>query len=75
SGVATPNTRSHLLADEIIHQSSTDAFSLRDMDSHLDPELAQLSEREVLECELIRRLISSYFDIVRQTTQDQVPKV
>jgi dynamin 1-like protein len=75
SGVATPNTRSsHLLADEIIHQSSTDAFSLRDMDSHLDPELAQLSEREVLECELIRRLISSYFDIVRQTTQDQVPK-
>jgi len=33
-----------------------------------------LTEREVLETELIRRLISSYFNIVRETIADQVPK-
>jgi dynamin 1-like protein len=35
---------------------------------------SQLSEREQLECELIRRLIASYFSIVRETIRDQVPK-
>ncbi|KAH7372325.1 Dynamin central region-domain-containing protein [Pyrenochaeta sp. MPI-SDFR-AT-0127] len=40
-----------------------------------DPESAPaLTEREALETELIRRLISSYFNIVRETTADQVPK-
>ncbi|KAH3665786.1 hypothetical protein OGAPHI_003974 [Ogataea philodendri] len=34
----------------------------------------ELSEREQLECELIRRLIISYFSIVREMIQDQVPK-
>ncbi|KAK9451419.1 Dynamin central region-domain-containing protein [Limtongia smithiae] len=38
------------------------------MDEH------SLTEREQLETELIRRLISSYFGIVRETIQDQVPK-
>ncbi|KAH8689212.1 Dynamin central region-domain-containing protein [Talaromyces proteolyticus] len=33
-----------------------------------------LTEREVMETELIRRLISSYFNIVRETIADQVPK-
>ncbi|KAF8467722.1 Dynamin central region-domain-containing protein [Kalaharituber pfeilii] len=33
-----------------------------------------LTEREQMETELIRRLISSYFNIVRETIQDQVPK-
>jgi dynamin 1-like protein len=33
-----------------------------------------LTEREALETELIRRLISSYFNIVRETVADQVPK-
>lgn len=33
-----------------------------------------LSERELLESELIRRLIISYFGIVRESIQDQVPK-
>jgi dynamin 1-like protein len=33
-----------------------------------------LTEREALETELIRRLISSYFNIVRETIADQVPK-
>lgn len=39
---------------------------------HLNEE--QLSEREQMECELIRRLIASYFSIVRETIRDQVPK-
>lgn len=34
----------------------------------------KLSDQELLECELIRRLIVSYFQIVRESIQDQVPK-
>ncbi|KEF57308.1 dynamin GTPase [Exophiala aquamarina CBS 119918] len=33
-----------------------------------------LTDREALETELIRRLISNYFNIVRETIADQVPK-
>ncbi|CCC66678.1 hypothetical protein NCAS_0A01180 [Naumovozyma castellii] len=33
-----------------------------------------LSEREQLECELIRRLIISYFGIIREMIEDQIPK-
>src|ERR1700761_185157 len=33
-----------------------------------------LTDREALETDLIRRLISSYFNIVRETIADQVPK-
>lgn len=40
----------------------------------VDDDLSDLSEREQLECELIRRLIVSYFGIVREIIQDQVPK-
>ncbi|KAI9838699.1 MAG: hypothetical protein M1819_005013 [Sarea resinae] len=39
-----------------------------------DPTAPALTEREALETELIRRLISSYFNIVRETIADQVPK-
>lgn len=39
-----------------------------------EDEILELSEREQLECELIRRLIVSYFGIVREIIQDQVPK-
>ncbi|KAG0642648.1 dynamin protein-like protein dnm1 [Tuber brumale] len=38
------------------------------------PDEPALTEREQMETELIRRLISSYFNIVRETIQDQVPK-
>lgn len=34
----------------------------------------KLTEQALLECELIRRLIMSYFQIVRESIQDQVPK-
>ncbi|KAF8251448.1 dynamin-2 [Wilcoxina mikolae CBS 423.85] len=40
----------------------------------MNPEEAALTDREQLETELIRRLISSYFNIVRETIADQVPK-
>ncbi|RMY12740.1 hypothetical protein D0868_02410 [Hortaea werneckii] len=39
-----------------------------------DPSGPALTEREALETELIRRLISNYFNIVRETIADQVPK-
>jgi len=39
-----------------------------------DPAGPALTEREALETELIRRLISNYFNIVRETIADQVPK-
>jgi dynamin 1-like protein len=42
---------------------------------HAEDSLAELSEREQLECELIRKLIVSYFGIVREMIQDQVPKL
>ncbi|KAL8730605.1 MAG: hypothetical protein Q9166_003918 [cf. Caloplaca sp. 2 TL-2023] len=60
--------------------NSQDDYSSRDYDydsqfppgpTNQDPEL---TEREALETELIRRLISSYFNIVRETIADQVPK-
>lgn len=38
------------------------------------PQVPDLTEREALETELIRRLISSYFNIVREMIGDQVPK-
>lgn len=40
-----------------------------------EDDISELSEREQLECELIRRLIVSYFGIVREIIQDQVPKL
>lgn len=39
-----------------------------------DPTGPAFTERENLETELIRRLISSYFNIVRESIADQVPK-
>lgn len=53
--------------------NSLDSMS-HELEEALDPEMENLSDREQLECELIRRLISSYFNIVRETIQDQVPK-
>ncbi|GMM29351.1 dynamin-related GTPase [Martiniozyma asiatica (nom. inval.)] len=61
-------------------ESSTLQFHLPGEDAiekhlgHLTINEEQLSEREQLECELIRRLIASYFSIARETIRDQVPK-
>lgn len=40
----------------------------------LEQESADLSQKERLECDLLLKLITSYFDIVRETVSDQVPK-
>lgn len=52
---------------------SVDAVNDDPVDTLTD-DLSDLNEREQLECELIRRLIVSYFGIVREIIQDQVPK-
>lgn len=49
----------------------TDPFFSSQPHENAEP---SLSDREMLETELIRRLISSYFNIVRETIADQVPK-
>lgn len=48
-------------------------LSLKDID--VESEGVQLGEKQQLECELIRRLIISYFSIIREMIQDQVPKL
>ncbi|EGV64050.1 Dynamin- GTPase protein [Yamadazyma tenuis] len=40
----------------------------------IDEGINELNEKEQLECELIRRLIISYFGIIREIIKDQVPK-
>jgi dynamin 1-like protein len=47
------------------------AYEMNADDSFEEPEL---SEREQVEVELIKRLIISYFGIIREMIQDQVPK-
>ena len=54
------------------------AFEMKSLDRYLDAgsieDEPKLSEREKLETELISSLITSYFNIVRQSIQDLVPK-
>lgn len=54
------------------------AFDMKSLGKHIEAvpsdATASLSVREEMECNLIRSLIASYFDIVRQTIQDIVPK-
>ncbi|SGZ53401.1 CIC11C00000002071 [Sungouiella intermedia] len=60
------------------YSSNANGHSNDDFIGHQEPDvddnISDLSEREQLECELIRRLIVSYFGIVREIIQDQVPK-
>ncbi|KAF4538339.1 Dnm1 protein [Lasiodiplodia theobromae] len=61
---------------EVSQEEPEVAIPRNDYDSPFpgEPEPPALTEREALETELIRRLISSYFNIVRETIADQVPK-
>lgn len=62
-------------AEHLKHLSLGDTSYLSQSESfETDPLINDLTEREQLECELIRRLIVSYFGIVREMIQDQVPK-
>ncbi len=49
-------------------------YSVRMLTSQEDNVEPALTEREAMETELIRALISSYFNIVRESIADQVPK-
>ncbi|KAK5628174.1 hypothetical protein RRF57_003889 [Xylaria bambusicola] len=56
----------------LIHSSPYSARSnLQVQGDNVEP---ALTEREAMETELIRALISSYFNIVRESIADQVPK-
>jgi dynamin 1-like protein len=59
-------------------EGSSAAYDMKSLEKHLEatPSFATpaLSEREMLETNLIRSLIASYFSIVRQSIQDLVPK-
>lgn len=62
----------HTLMDIKSMQLADDSKQdLIDFDEDIEP---PLTEREELECELIRRLIISYFNLVREMIQDQIPK-
>lgn len=56
------------------HPSETENGHVQHLEHGEEDNLNELNEREQLECELIRRLIVSYFGIVREIVQDQVPK-
>ncbi|KAK6455859.1 Dynamin central region-domain-containing protein [Scheffersomyces xylosifermentans] len=60
--------------DHFKSMSLSDSQQDDSMSFESDETINELSEREQLECELIRRLIISYFSIVREMIQDQVPK-
>jgi dynamin 1-like protein len=52
------------------------AFDMKSLSKHIDPSEApiHLTPKEEMEANLIRSLIASYFNIVRQTIQDLTPK-
>ncbi|EKM50730.1 uncharacterized protein PHACADRAFT_130199 [Phanerochaete carnosa HHB-10118-sp] len=59
------------------NQGSNAAFDMKSLGKHIEATSeggAHLTMREEMETNLIRSLIQSYFNIVRQTIQDLVPK-
>lgn len=56
------------------HAKGGEALGDEEHQFETDDSFQELTEREQMECELIRRLIVSYFGIVRETIMDQVPK-
>lgn len=73
---ASSGSSSRTLVNGFAHGSGMSAFDGMgaDFEEALVNTEDPFSERELLECELIRRLIISYFSIVRESIQDQVPK-
>lgn len=61
--------------DSTINMESLQLNGFQEIAIRADDDLTPaLTEREQLECELIKRLIVSYFAIVREMIQDQIPK-
>ncbi|KZT07176.1 dynamin protein dnm1 [Laetiporus sulphureus 93-53] len=72
-----PMLRQGLLAGTRNLEGNSAAFDMRSLGKHIEAASdggPQLSPREEMETNLIRSLIASYFNIVRQTIQDLVPK-
>ncbi|KAL4971864.1 Dynamin central region-domain-containing protein [Aspergillus desertorum] len=71
-----PNTRrTDMLSPVLSAEDYTQVPEYNEASSILkDDSEPEISDRELMETELIRRLISSYFTIVRETIADQVPK-
>lgn len=72
TSTSTPHFKTSLVNNLLADMSS---LSISDKGGEGDDLFFLLTEREQLECELIRRLIVSYFGIVREMIQDQVPKL
>ena len=69
----------NLLAGRGGLEGNSAAFDMKSLDHYLEAESVPddeyaLSEREAVEVNLIRQLITSYFNIVRLSIQDLVPK-
>ncbi|CAI5758432.1 unnamed protein product [Candida verbasci] len=64
----------NFVSNGIHHDLNKLSVSESNEDETFDDSINDLTEREQMECELIRRLIISYFSIVREMIQDQIPK-
>lgn len=69
----------NILTGRLGLEGNSAAFNMKSLDQHLSAEPVpdeayELTEREAMETNLIRQLITSYFNIVRQSIQDLVPK-
>ncbi|PCH36453.1 hypothetical protein WOLCODRAFT_140459 [Wolfiporia cocos MD-104 SS10] len=72
-----PALHSGLMAGKRSLEGNNAAFDMRSLGKHIEAASdggPQLTMREEMETNLIRSLITSYFNIVRQTIQDLVPK-
>ncbi|CCM01275.1 uncharacterized protein FIBRA_03324 [Fibroporia radiculosa] len=72
-----PALHSGLMAGKRDLEGNNAAFDMKSLGKHIEAATdggPQLTMREEMETNLIRSLIASYFNIVRQTIQDLVPK-
>ena len=75
----TSEQKPNILTGRLGLEGNSAAFNMKSLDMHLNTEPVSddelnMTEREVMETNLIRQLITSYFNIVRLSIQDLVPK-
>ncbi|KIY64452.1 dynamin protein dnm1 [Cylindrobasidium torrendii FP15055 ss-10] len=66
-----PNTG---MTSGLLAGNATTAFDMKSLGKHIEAVPPATSSREDMETSLIRSLIANYFEIVRQSIQDLVPK-
>ncbi|KAH6915673.1 dynamin protein dnm1 [Coprinopsis sp. MPI-PUGE-AT-0042] len=74
---AEPSVSSGLMAGKRQIDGNNAAYDMKSLGKHIEAASAdggRLSGREEMEINLIRSLITSYFNIVRQSIQDLIPK-